>query len=90
MTALAIASQIASLVGAFLILIAYFGLQLGKVDGTSNFYLFCNALGGLLLFLAAIITGNFGFILLEGMWVAVTVYGWIKKTVKNRGGGGAK
>ena len=74
-----VASQIASTLGAILILIAYFGLQLSRLKESSNLYLSCNFLGASFLFFAAVVTRQFGFILLEGMWVAVTVYGWIKK-----------
>ena len=72
-------SQIASTLGAILILIAYFGLQLSRLKESSNFYLICNFAGASLLFFAAVVTRQVGFILLEGMWVAVTVYGWVKK-----------
>lgn len=79
-----IASQIASTVGAILILIAYFGLQLSRLKESSNLYLVFNFVGASLLFFAAVVTQQVGFILLEGMWVAVTVYGWTKKVRQDR------
>ena len=74
-----LASQIASTAGAILILTGYFGLQTSKLKEDSGRYLLFNFVGGSLLFFASLVTGQIGFILLEGMWVAVTVLGWVKK-----------
>ncbi len=75
-------SQIASAVGACLILIGYFGLQSGRLKESSDFYLAFNFIGAMLLLIAAVITRQAGFILLEGMWMTVTAFGWFKQKVK--------
>ena len=58
-----IASQIASTVGAVLILVGYLGLQTKRLKEVSFVYLNLNFWGGALLLFAAIVTGQAGFIL---------------------------
>ena len=72
-------SQIASALGAILILAGYFGLQLRRFNETDLFYLHLNFFGAFLLLLAALKTGQFGFVVLEGTWVGVTVYGYVRR-----------
>ena len=72
-------SQIASSLGAFLVLAAYYGLQSKRLRETDLNYLHLNLLGGTLLFLASCTTGQAGLIILEGTWVGVTVYGYIRR-----------
>ncbi len=72
-------SQIASTLGALLILIGYVGLQMGRVKEQDMPYLHLNFLGGFLLLVAALVTGQVGFIILEGSWVGITLFGYYKK-----------
>lgn len=72
-------SQIASTLGALLILVGYVGLQMGKFKEKDLSYLHLNFLGGFLLLVAALITGQVGFIILEGSWVGITLYGYYGK-----------
>lgn len=62
-----------------MVLAGYFLLQLKKVKETDLYYLHLNFGGAFLLLLAALTTGQFGFVLLEGTWVGVTVYGYIRR-----------
>ena len=73
-------SQIASTLGAFMVLTAYYCLQTKRLRETDLNYLHLNFLGGILLFIASYVTGQVGLILLEGTWVAVTVYGYIRRS----------
>lgn len=68
-------TQLISLTGAFLILFAYFLLQNHRVEEKSIVYLLLNLFGSLLLFYAALLSRQFGFILLEAAWVATTLFG---------------
>ena len=68
-----ILSQIASTLGALMILVAYAGQQNGWMKEKSVIYLVLNFLGGSLLLYAALVTRQIGFILLEGSWVLVTL-----------------
>lgn len=65
--------QIVSLVGAFLILIAYAteSLRPGKLTPVS--FQILNALGSLGLFISALINVQYGFIVLEGSWFVISL-----------------
>ena len=74
-------TQISSMSGAVLILAAYFALRLGRIGERSLAYLVLNLVGGLCLFYSAVVTRQAGFILLEGSWVGISLYG-----IKTRAG----
>lgn len=65
--------QAASLAGAFLILFAYAAHQAGKMSRDTPLYHVTNALGGGLLLVVAIAARQAGFILLEGVWTAISL-----------------
>ena len=67
------------MVGALCILLAYAGLQTGRVKEQSLTYLHFNFAGGGLLFYASIVTGQIGFIILEGTWVVLTLLGYFRR-----------
>lgn len=79
--------QIVSLVGAFLILIAYAteSLRPGKLKPVS--FQTLNAIGSLGLFIAALIHNQYGFIILEGSWFVISLVALarigLKKMQKN-------
>jgi uncharacterized membrane protein len=67
--------QILSMIGSVIVLIPYAALGLRKMDSTSFIYSFLNFLGsGILLFVALYIM-QYGFIVLEVVWTAVSIYG---------------
>ncbi|OGW81334.1 MAG: hypothetical protein A2Z83_05260 [Omnitrophica bacterium GWA2_52_8] len=72
-------TQIASFCGAVFILAGYFGLQAGKFSEFNLVYLGLNFTGASMLLFSAWYTGQIGFILLEGAWVLVTVFGFLKR-----------
>jgi len=65
--------QASSLAGAFLILFAYAAHQAGKMSRDTPLYHVTNALGGGLLLVVAIAARQAGFILLEGVWTAISL-----------------
>jgi hypothetical protein len=65
--------QFASLVGAALILAAYAAHQAGRMDRQSLLYHSLNAMGGLILCVVAIDASQTGFIVLEGVWTAISL-----------------
>ena len=71
-------SQIASTLGACLILVAYFALQTGRMNDRAYPYLSLNITGALLLLYAALVTRQAGFILLEAAWVLITLVGFAR------------
>lgn len=72
--------QIASLVGAVLILVAFVALQRHRWSSTGAAYLWCNLLGALFLTGVAIADRRIGFIILEGVWAAVSLWSIVRHT----------
>jgi hypothetical protein len=66
--------QIASFVGALLILVAYVGHQMGWMDSRKAGYNILNAVGSAILAYIAFHPFQFGFVLPEVVWVLISVY----------------
>ncbi len=66
--------QLASFVGALLILIAYVGHQLKWMDSRKAAYSLLNAVGSAILTYIAFHPFQLGFVVLEVSWVLVSVY----------------
>lgn len=62
-----------SLLGAFLILLAYAAHQAGRMSRETPVYHVTNALGGGLLLVVAVQARQAGFIVLEGVWTLISV-----------------
>jgi hypothetical protein len=65
--------QIVSVAGALLVLAAYAGHQLGRLDRGDRAYHWMNLVGALILTVIAYRAQQWGFVLLEGVWTAVSV-----------------
>jgi hypothetical protein len=65
--------QTVSLVGALLILAAYAGHQRGVFDRESRLYGAMNLVGAALLTAVAFRAGQWGFVLLEGVWTVLSI-----------------
>jgi UPF0716 family protein affecting phage T7 exclusion len=70
--------QIAQLVGAILILIAFAAAQRGSMSPHSLVYLVLNFVGGVVLAVVALVTQNWGFLLLETFWSLVSGWGLVR------------
>ncbi len=70
--------QAVSIVGALLILLAFAGNQLGRVDTSNLSYQIANFVGSVILTVVAVIEVQLGFILLEGAWALVSLWGTIR------------
>lgn len=70
--------QIISLVGAALILIPFAALQFGRLHQEGISYTLSNFLGSSILLYVAIVDNQYGFILLEGVWALVSIWGLVK------------
>jgi hypothetical protein len=68
-----VAIQLASILGAILILAAYAAHQAGRLSRDTAAYHLVNAAGGALLLAVAIAAGQVGFIVLEGAWTAISI-----------------
>ena len=68
------------IVGALLILVAFIGVQIQRVDPTSSLYLWLNLVGSVILAVLAAIESQWGFLLLEGAWSVVSAHGLLRGT----------
>ena len=66
--------QIASLVGAMLILFAYAGHQMKWIDSNKPSYNILNAVGSGILAYIAFHPFQIGFVVLEGVWALISIY----------------
>jgi len=67
--------QVASMVGAILILTAFAAQQFQHLETETKTYQMLNLIGGFCLCVAAINVRQYGFILLEGSWTVVSAWG---------------
>ena len=81
--------QFFSIAGAVLILIAYTSNQMGRLELATLRYQILNFVGGAALFVTAITETQYGFMLMEGAWTIVSLYGLVKvvraRSVADRG-----
>lgn len=67
--------QAIQIVGALLILVAYGAAQVERLDPQSRLYLGLNLAGSLILGVLAASTAQWGFLLLEGAWSLISLWG---------------
>jgi hypothetical protein len=67
--------DILQIIGALLILAAFIANQADRMSPHSATYLSLNVVGSVILAVLALITANWGFLLLETVWTIVSAYG---------------
>jgi hypothetical protein len=71
-------AQIVQILGALLILLAYGAAQFGFLDQHSRVYLVLNLVGSAVLAVLAWHEEQWGFLLLEGAWALVSLWGLLQ------------
>ena len=71
------ASQVTQIVGALLVLAGFAGAQFGRLSPHSIPYLVLNLFGSAILAVLAALDAQFGFLLLEGVWALVSLWGLV-------------
>jgi hypothetical protein len=67
-------AQVIQILGALVILGAFAASQLGELRTDSRLYLLLNVVGSVVLCVLAVVEGQIGFILLEGVWAIVSAW----------------
>jgi hypothetical protein len=66
--------QVIQVIGALMILAGFAGAQVGRLRVDSLTYLILNLLGSVVLAYLAVDQRQWGFVLLEGVWAAVSLW----------------
>jgi len=66
-------ADLLQIIGALLILAAFAGAQFGWLAPSSVGHLVMNAIGSGILAVLALITSQWGFLLLEGAWAIISI-----------------
>ncbi|HWX55334.1 MAG TPA: hypothetical protein VN176_12150 [Verrucomicrobiae bacterium] len=71
-------TQVISFAGALLVLLGYAGEQFGWMNARRPVYNVLNAAGAAILVMIALRPFQLGFVVMEGAWVAISIYGLVR------------
>lgn len=75
---LSLARQIASFIGALMVLFAYAGHQMKRMDARKAAYNILNAVGSAILAYIAFHPFSVGFVVLEVTWTVISIYALVR------------
>jgi hypothetical protein len=75
---------IAGLIGAAIIIVAYFATQQGWAGANDPPYLVANLLGACLILLSLYAAWNFPTAVIEGFWAGISLYGLWRQIARTR------
>jgi hypothetical protein len=78
-------ANIAGLVGVLLILIGYVGVQLDRLQPRAAPALLLNFFGAALVLYSLAFDFNLSAAIMEGIWMAIALYGLVRLVMKPRG-----
>jgi hypothetical protein len=67
--------QVVQIVGALLVLAAFLAAQANLLNQRAYTYLVPNVVGSAAMAATAVLTAEWGFVFLEGVWTLVSLYG---------------
>ncbi|MCD6046918.1 MAG: hypothetical protein K0S08_565 [Gammaproteobacteria bacterium] len=70
--------DIIGLLGVLIIIVAYFYLQVGRMQAEQIAYSFLNALGAAMIIFSLIFKWNLSSFVMEGTWFLLSCYGLVK------------
>lgn len=73
--------DVVQVTGSLLILAAFVAALGGRLQQSSYIYLAVNAVGSAALTVTAVVSLEWGFILLEATWAAVSVWSMVRKSL---------
>jgi hypothetical protein len=76
--------QLAQIAGSLLVLVPFVLSQLGRMDARSLTVLLLNLAGSSILAADAVISSQWGFLLLEGSWAVVSAIGFMRTSRDGR------
>jgi len=71
--------ELLQIAGALVVLVAFAASQAGRLDARSVPYLVANVVGAGLLAALALVGRDWGFVLLEGVWAAVSAASLVRR-----------
>lgn len=74
-------SDIIGIIGVFCIILAFYLLQVEKTTSSSLSYLYLNFVGALLLLISLLYNWNLASVIIEIMWLIISVYGIIRAKI---------
>jgi len=77
-------AQLVQIAGSLLVLAAFAAAQFGRVGTNSLSYLVANAVGSGVLAVLAFLEQQWGFLILEGSWSLVSLFGLARLVLRQR------